>query len=166
MPILDAACVKGKRPPIPRFFSVLKLPLAEWIWRTAAILLDDDAQLCLTLAWPPPTLRCWWPRVPIRLPSSSVSCSSFFCEIAHTTLNSLIPSLLASAGLFYLVCGHERVWLKGTWQWGGFPGVFAEIDSSWLPDSPSQKVGFWMFKRKLGESGSRHGESESRYSNF
>ncbi len=27
--------------------------------------------------------------------------------------------------------------------------------SHWLPDSPSRRVGFWMFKRKLGESESQ-----------
>jgi hypothetical protein len=32
-----------------------------------------------------------------------------------------------------------------------------------LPDSASRRIGFWMFKR---ESGSGHGESGSRYSNF
>jgi hypothetical protein len=27
----------------------------------------------------------------------------------------------------------ERMCIKGTWQWGGFSGVFAEISSSWVP---------------------------------
>jgi hypothetical protein len=33
-------------------------------------------------------------------------------------------------------------------------------------ESGSRRVGFGMFKRKLGESESRYGESGSRYSNF
>jgi hypothetical protein len=44
----------------------------------------------------------------------------------------------------------------------------------WVCDSPIRQVGdlltlclgFWMFKRKLGKSGSRYGESRSLYSNF
>jgi hypothetical protein len=35
-----------------------------------------------------------------------------------------------------------------------------------LHDSPSRRDDFWMFKRKLGELGSRYGESGSRYLNF
>ncbi len=53
----------------------------------------------------------------------------------------------------------------------------SESGSRWLIDSPSRGVGFWMFKSKtwqvgesstpwLAESGSRHGESGSRYSIF
>ncbi len=70
---------------------------------------------------------------------------------------------------------------KGTWQWGGFSGVFAEIGSPEIPyttfravpllasncgDIRNKKttcqvgVGFWMFKRKLGETESQ-GLSES-----
>ncbi len=36
---------------------------------------------------------------------------------------------LSSLYLYFFI-GYK---LKGTWQWGGFSGVFAEIGSSWVP---------------------------------
>ncbi len=62
--------------------------------------------------------------------------------------------ILLAPELWYKICSFNLL-LKGTCQWGGFSGVFAEIGSSgsrWLSDSPSRGVAFWMFKRKSGES--------------
>ncbi len=40
------------------------------------------------------------------------------------------------------------------------------LPDSGVGDSPTRRVGFLMFKRKLVESGSRYVESWSRYMNF